>query len=110
MILPDQSKFASSAPDVCEVYTVATYNKELIKFYETSPFILYDYKTHQAHWHIQHKSKLGWESDWWAQTHTHKIKKNSLATSSSYAHLAEPGCLCTKKALWAVQAKLLQPG
>ncbi len=43
------------------------------------------------------------------RTHAH-THTNSLATTSGYVHLAEPGCLCTKQALWAVQAKLLEPG
>ncbi len=34
----------------------------------------------------------------------------SLATARGCAHLAESGCLCTKQALLAVQAKLLEPG
>ncbi len=42
-------------------------------------------------------------------THTH-THTNYFATASGYAHLAEPGCLCTKQALWAVQAKLLELG
>ncbi len=45
-----------------------------------------------------------------SQIHTHihtYIHANFLATASGYAHLAEPGCLCTKQAQWAVQAKLL---
>ncbi len=33
-----------------------------------------------------------------------------LLPLGGHTHLAEPGCLCTKQALWAVQAKLLEPG
>ena len=31
-----------------------------------------------------------------SRTHTQNV--NSLATASGYAHLEEPGCLCTKQA------------
>ncbi len=54
---------------------------------------------------VNHASKVQTDSP--AQTpkltlkfkpkHTTYIHANSLATASSYAHLAEPGCLCTKK-------------
>ncbi len=42
--------------------------------------------------------------------HTHAKMQNAnyLATASGHAHLAEPGCLCTKQALWVVQAKFLE--
>ncbi len=44
-------------------------------------------------------------------THTCKCKMQILLLPlGGHAHLAEPGCLCTKQALWAVQAKLLEPG
>ncbi len=46
-------------------------------------------------------------------THTHMHARTQmqilLLPLGGHAHLAEPGCLCTKQALWAVQAKLLEP-
>ncbi len=46
--------------------------------------------------------------------HTHACKFANLQIFllplGGHAHLTEPGCLYTKQALWAVQAKLLEPG
>ncbi len=65
--------------------------------------------THKhAHTKI-HKQPKHTHTDTHTQTNTH-THIYSLATTSSYAHLAEPGCLCTRQALGAVQAKLLEPG
>ncbi len=39
---------------------------------------------------------------------THTQLQIILLPLTGHAHLAEPGCLCTKHALWAVQVKLLE--
>ncbi len=45
-----------------------------------------------------------------AASHTHTKASSTGTARGGHAHLAEPRCLCTKQALWAVQAKFLEPG
>ena len=41
---------------------------------------------------------------------THKMQFSRCHYVRSHAHLAKPGCPCTKQALWASASKLLEPG